>query len=430
MNMKPFFLLAVMAAAAATTAHADIPEYATIELQARSNLIVNDNGWNVPAGTSFNSISPAINDSAQVAFTAGVVPIDGNLSHSGAGLWRGGHAMGEFVVIHDPGTDPDATMLISDTPSINAGGDAAYYTSLDGGTYQLWNYDNVADESTPVTLIPLTPTSIANPVITDDGRIGFKGRFGSGYGIALASGGTASLFAYDSNVSAGSPYAYIYSPDTSDDGTIFVKLSTSTDFASNEIRAFTDPGESTLVVANNAVDSASPFAGFDNGLAVSRDGRSVAVAVKLVDGNARAIYRFTTDGDGGYDAMEIARVEAAGTIRGIDYFAPTINDAGLVAFRAQDVNGQAIYVGDGTSLVRVAGNGDVVSTDLGIAQLGQHDSSPVFSGKPAINANGDIAFVAGVYPEGDNQTEWGSGVFVAYASPTIDDTIFVDGFDS
>lgn len=32
-------------------AHADIPEYVQTELQARSNLIVNDNGWNVPPGT-------------------------------------------------------------------------------------------------------------------------------------------------------------------------------------------------------------------------------------------------------------------------------------------------------------------------------------------------------------------------------------------
>ena len=50
-------LAAALAALSTTTAVAGTPGYDTIELQARSNLIVNDNGWNVPPGTSFNSIS-------------------------------------------------------------------------------------------------------------------------------------------------------------------------------------------------------------------------------------------------------------------------------------------------------------------------------------------------------------------------------------
>ncbi len=128
---------------------------------------------------------------------------------------------------------------------------------------------------------------------------------------------------------------------------------------------------------------------------------------------------------------EIAAVDPAGTIRDIEFFAPAINDQGWVVFRAKDANGQAIYVGDGANLVRVIGDGDVIETDLGTAQVGQHDSSPIFSGQPAINANGDIAFIAGLYPEGDNQIEWGSGVFVTYADgrPEPADRIFADGFD-
>lgn len=410
-----------------TLAHADIPEYAQTELQARSNLIVNDNGWNVPPGTSFNSISPAINDDQVVTFTAGVVPIDNDLSHNGAGLWYGSHAEGHFVKIHDPGDDPEATMIISDTPSINAGGQVAYYTSLDGGTYQLWKYDPATSESTTVSLMPLTPNSIANPDITDTGLIGFKGRMGSGYGLIAAGIGNATLYAWDTNVQADSDYAYIYSPATDNDGRIASKVSTS-DYSHNEIRLFSADGSSTLVVADKATDATSPFASFDNGLDVNATD-TIAVIVKLADGSARAVYRFDPDGSGGYAATEIARV-GAGPITDLPSFAPAINAGGLVAFRAKDADGDAVYVGDGDSLKRIAGNGDVVTTDLGAAQLGQHDSSPVFSGKPAINARGDVAFVAGVYPEGNNQEEWGTGVFVAYAQGgEDDDTIFKDGFD-
>lgn len=429
--MKPIASLRIAALAfstAFTLAHADIPEYAQTELQARSNLIVNDNGWNVPAGTSFNSISPAINDARQVAFTAGVVPIDGDLSHTGAGLWLGGHATGGFVAVHDAGSDPEATMIISDTPGINANGEVAYYTSLDGGTYQLWKYDPANPGSATVSLLPLTPTSIANPVITDSGLIGFKGRFGLGYAIAAAGAGTPAMYAWDTSVDAGSAYAYIYSPSTAGDGRIVVKVSTS-DYNHNEIRLFGADGSSTLVVADAATDAQSPFSTFDNGLDIGASG-AIAVVVKLADGNLRAVYRFDPDGSDGFTATEIARVGAPGPITELPSFAPAINAAGLVAFRARDADGDAVYVGDGTSLLRIAGNGDVVETDLGTAQLGQHDSSPVFSGKPAINAHGDVAFVAGVYPQGNNQIEWGSGVFVAYAQDDDeDDTIFTDGFD-
>jgi len=408
-------------------AHAEIPEYVQTELQARSNLIVNDNGWNVPPGTSFNSISPAINDDQTVTFTAGVVPIDHDLSHNGAGLWYGGHAKGDFVKIHDPGTDPEVTMIISDTPSINASGQVAYYTSLDGGTYQLWKYDPATNQSNTVSLLPISPSSIANPDITDAGLIGFKGHMGLGYGLISAGAGNATLYAYDTNVDESSTYAYIYSPATDNDGRIASKVSTS-DYSHNEIRLFSADGSSTLVVADKTTDTASPFASFDNGLDINT-ADTIAVVVKLADGSVRAVYRFDPDGSGGYTATEIARV-GSGPITELPSFSPSINANGLVAFRAKDADGDAVYVGDGKSLKRIAGNGDVVETDLGTAQLGQNDSSPVFSGKPAINARGDVAFVAGVYPQGDNQEEWGSGVFVAYAQgEENDDTIFADGFD-
>lgn len=424
MKIRPAFSLLALAIAA--SAGAEVPQYSQFELQARSNLIVNDNGYNLPPGTSFNSISPAINDAQQVAFTAGVIPIDGDLTRSGGGVWLGAHGTGTVVAVHElPAGDPEdpPTMIVADTPGLNAGGMVAYYTSIDGGTYTLRKYDPATGQSAPVSLLPLTPSAIANPGIADDGLIGFKARMGLGYGLATAGSGTPTIYAVDNSVEETSPYAYIYSPATNNAHRIASKVSTS-DYNHNEIRLF-EAGSSRLLVADQATDAASPFAGFDNGLALN-DQDAIAVVVKLADGNVRALYRFTP-GDSGVVATEIARVDPAGTIREIETFAPAINDAGLVVFRARDAGGQAIYAGDGTGLVRVVGKDDVIATDLGSAQIGQHDDSPIFSGKPAVNNHGDIAFIAGLYPEGDNQTEWGNGVFVAYAP--VDDTVFKDGFD-
>ncbi|HEX7769967.1 MAG TPA: choice-of-anchor tandem repeat NxxGxxAF-containing protein [Dokdonella sp.] len=424
-------LAGAVGALSASAATAGAPAYDTIELQARSNLIVNDNGWNVPPGTSFNSISAAINDEQQVAFTAGVVPIDGDLGDIGAGLWVGGHAKGEFVAIHDPGSDPKATMIISDRPSINASGQVAYYTSIDGGTYVLRKYDPLAGGSDVVSLLPLSPSSLANPRLADDGTIGMRGGFNGPYAFLRAMpAAPAELVAWDSNYDSASPYAYLYSPETNNARQIASKVSTS-DFDHNEIRLFDGFDDSRLLVADNLTDTASPFSRFDNGLGLNDLG-AVAVAVRLAEGNVRAIYRFTPVGDA-VQAVEIARADVAGPVRVIDSFAPDINNDGLVVFRGQDADGAAIFAGDGETLVRVAGQGDVVPTDQGPGQLGQHvddpSSWPVFSGSPTINNAGDIAFVAGLHPEGNNQIEWGSGVFVAYATPTIDDIIFADGFD-
>ena len=102
------------------------------------------------------------------------------------------------------------------------------------------------------------------------------------------------------------------------------------------------------------------------------------------------------------------------------------NDAGLVAFRARDANGQAIYVGDGTTLARVAGKGDAVATDLGAGRIGQHNADSVFSGTPMLNNRGDLVFIAALHPDGNNQVEWGSGVFVA----KVPDVLFADGFET
>ncbi|MEO8010161.1 MAG: hypothetical protein ABI650_00810, partial [Dokdonella sp.] len=167
-------------------------------------------------------------------------------------------------------------------------------------------------------------------------------------------------------------------------------------------------------------DPASPYTRFDNGLAVNANGTVAVIGVRALD-NRRVVVR-----SDGMITTEIAVVDPSGIIRELDFFAPSINAAGLVAFRARDAAGQAIYVGDGSALLRVVGQSTAVDTDLGAAQVGQNDASPIFAGKPDINDRGDIAFVATLHPTGNNQIEWGSGVFVAHAN---DDTIFSDGFD-
>ncbi|HET9032446.1 MAG TPA: hypothetical protein VFN25_06035 [Dokdonella sp.] len=287
-------------------------------------------------------------------------------------------------------------------------------------------FDEQTSTSNLISTLPLTPTSFGGHVINDAGVIGYRAGLGSGSGLASTGGGSSLLHIVDNNVQT-SPYAFIYTPAMNAQRLIACKVSIG-DFDHNEIRSFASNGDYTTLAVDSATDSGSPFNRFDNGLAYN-DAGQVAVVLRLEAGNARAVYRFTPNG-AGVDAVEIARVEPGGTIREIESFAPALNDNGLVVFRARDANGQAIYAGDGTRLVRVIGKEDAVATDLGPGRIGQHidDPSawPIFSGAPAVNDAGAIAFIAGLHPDGDTQIEWGTGVFVAWPA---DDAIFSDGFE-
>lgn len=409
LSLLAFFL-------ASATAQAAPPVYVDTELQARTNLLVNDNGWNLPPGSSFNSISASINDDSQVAFTVGVVP-SGSSSHPG--VWSGAHGVGELVF------EGPSDAFVSSVSPINSSGSIVFTLSDTGGADGIYVYDATTGSASRLGTSPVIPNSYSSPGINSSGVVGYQANFSGGRALASTGGGSSLFHVTDRGVEPSSPYTYIYTPAFNDQRNIAAKVATSDDqFTNVEIRIFSSDQTSQLILRNQASDPQSAYSKFDNGLALNNQNVVAVIATRAAD-NRRVVLR----SDGSINT-EIAEVDPAGTIRELESFAPAINDGGWVVFRAKDANGQAIYVGDGKQLIRVVGVGDVVATDLGKGQLGQHDSSPVFSGAPAINTFGDVAFVAALHPQGDNQVEWGSGVFVAYAEREAkDDTIFVNGFE-
>lgn len=388
---------------------AQLAAYDDVQLQARTNLLVNDKGYNLPPGSSFNSISPDINAAGDVAFRVNLVPDSKDPSQSRPGVWFGGDGTGGLVHTGDIGSRID-----NDT-TLNDDGDIAFTLSDGGFDNDLYLYDADKDTAGPIGTAPLFPSSYRSPHINNAGAIGFQANFSGGRGYAALIDGTGVMYAGDESIVPSSPYTYLYTPSHNNAGQIAAKVATSDDLVSDiEIRLFEADGSSERVLANQSVDPSSPYSEFNNSLAVNDNG-TVAVIATRADTGQQVVVR-----SDGTTTTEIAVADPAGTIRELDYFAPAINNSGQVAFRAVDAGGQAIYIGDGSSLVRVVGKGDVVETDLGTAQIGQHDDSPVFGGAPAINDSGDIVFTAGVHPQGDNQVEWGSGVFVAYAGETAE----------
>lgn len=408
------FLVSLLFAGGHAMATAAVPDYAPAQLQARSNLLVNDNGYNLPPGSSFNSISADIDDSGRVAFAVQVVP---NGAGSSPGVWLGSNGTGTLVFLGPQ----DA--LISSSLRINDGAFVVFTLTDTGGADGIYRYDPVLQQASRVGTAPVLPNSYGAVVVNNAGDIGFQANFGSGRGYASRSAaGSSVLHALDRGVDPGSSYTYLYTPNFDDARRIVAKVATSPDLTSaTEIRRFAADGSSERLAANRGSDAASPIRQFDNSLAVSDSGRVAFVASRFAD-SRRAVYRIDDSGP-----TEIAAVDPAGLVREIDSFAPAVNDAGLVAFRGRDANGQAIFVSDGTQLRRIVGRGDRLATDLGLGQIGQHNSTDaVFAGAPALNDRGDLVFVAALHPDGNDQVEWGSGVFVSAAS----ERIFGDGFET
>ncbi len=98
-------------------------------------------------------------------------------------------------------------------------------------------------------------------------------------------------------------------------------------------------------------------------------------------------------------------------------FPPVVNSHGLVAFRATDIanDSTALWIGDGTDLVKLIEFDQLIETDLGMIPLGfdfgGFNGKQVTSGVIDFNENGQVAFQAFLR----NGT---IGIFVA--TPTVD----------
>ncbi|HLU46363.1 MAG TPA: choice-of-anchor tandem repeat NxxGxxAF-containing protein [Natronosporangium sp.] len=406
LGVVPVSVALLAAPSAAANRSEPVSSAYTMELQARTNLLVNDEGYNLPPGSAFNSISPHINNAGQVTFRVQHVA-DPNPATGRPGVWLGGHGEGDIVYTGE--TD----WSIPVDPILNDHGDIVFALAPSIMESHLYVYDAASGTGRQVNTAPVLPNSYASPGIDNDGNLGFQASFSGGRAFAGFRDGAGIFYVTDSGLDASSPYTYLYTPAYNNAGQIAGKVSTSSDMTTEqEIRLFEPDGTSRLLLANQAVDPSSPYEAFDNSVGLNDHG-VIAVVARRASDKQRVVVR-----SDGTTITEIAAVDPSGTIRDIEFFRPDINNQGEVVFRAVDALGQAIYVGDGSSLVRVAGKGDVVDTDLGAGQLGQHDTSPVFGGSPAINDHGDVVFTAGLHPKGDHLVEWGTGVFVAYRADT------------
>ena len=370
-----------------------LPGWSEIELQARASFA---SGFNLPAGSSFNSGTPAINDAGEMSFRLLVVGGTGGFS----GLWKGANGSGS--VVHVPAQD----WLIGD-PSIDSSG-RVLFEQFDVFTDGLYIYD--AEAAQPVTQVVAPGGAFSINTITaarlnDAGRIGFRAGVPGGNRWIFSDGGVQTSVAQQT-----SGIAFLFSPSLAPSGRMAgkVRLGSTAGSAPDQIRLYESDGSFTTIVHDADSQPGSPFAGFDNSISIA-DGDVIAFIADLT-GGGRGVFR--VDGGG---VTEIATTLYP-EISVVEFFPPAVNADGLVVFRGRDAQGQdVIMVGDGSRLVRVVGRNDIVETDLGPARIARPDTALVFGGAPAINAHGDVAFNAQLTDPDNNQVQLGSGMFIAYA---------------
>lgn len=392
-------LCACATALLAVPAVADVPAYETIQLQCRSNFTVNGGAFNLPDNIFFNSATPALNDSRQVSVN--LAPVG-----SGHGVWFGQDGMGGVAY-----TSPGGASISN--VSINSLGFVVFpqvFSSPDG----IFFYDDSDGSSGFLTDQPIGAFGWSSPQVNDSGNVGVRASFFGDNAYYVWNGTTATLYAAEVDVDAGSPYSFIFTPsfNNADQIAAKVRLGGPGEFGESQpdhIVIFSGPGSSTLIAEDVDSNEFSPYASFDNGVSLTNNGWVAFFANLVAGGSGVFISNGTT-------TLTIATTNDP-EIDSIDAFNPAANDNHLVAFRAFDADGfRTIFVGDGTTLTRVVTEHDILSTDLGDARVDQNDTSPVFGGSPTINNNGDVAFNASLTPPDDNQIEWGSGIFVAIAS--------------
>src|SRR6478735_240665 len=181
------YALMVLAVAAALAApvHAQLPGYAPPKLQARTNLLVNDNGYNLPPGSSFNSISADIDDGGRVSFPVQVVP---NGASSSPGVWFGPGDGSGSVVFYGP-----VDSLISSSLRINNDGLAVFTLFDTVGQDGIWRYDHATQQAARIGTSPVFPNSYGNPGINAAAQIGFQANFAGGRAYASVVPGAGAL---------------------------------------------------------------------------------------------------------------------------------------------------------------------------------------------------------------------------------------------
>ena len=362
-----------------------------VQLQVRADT--GGTAFNLPNGSTFNSVSPSLNDLGKVAVKVNTVGLT-----TSPGIWFGGQGAGALAY---NANDNDA--LLSD-PYINVHNQVSFprFASTNAADDGLYVYDNSTGMTTRVTNGPLGATSYTNPQINDNAIIGMRAKFSTPQALLSYNIGTGMFTNYvtETGGDPNSRYSFLFAPAFNNNNRIAAEANINGQASTlKELRIWNPDGTSTLVASGDSSTGPMFFA-FDNSISMNNHDQVAFITRTSTSSTTRRI----VVGDGTTTSL-FPTVSAGAGFTGIDSFAPSINDHGLVAFRGNDNQGtprDSVFVTDGTTLQRIAGVNDMLMTDTGARVVS------FLMGGVKISNNGSVAF--GVQFSGG-----GNAIYVAYA---------------
>jgi hypothetical protein len=362
-----------------------------VQLQVRADT--GGTAFNLPNGSTFNSVTPTLNDLGKVAVKVNTIGLT-----TSPGLWFGGQGTGGLVYNAN-----DNAALLSD-PYINIHNQISFprFASTSAVDDGLYVYDNSTGMTARVTNGPLGATSYTNPQINDNAIIGMRAKFNSPQAL-LSYNIATNMFTNYVTETGGDPnsrYSFIFAPAFNNNNRLAAEANINGQASTlKELRIWNSDGTSLLVASGDSSTGPMFFA-FDNSISMNNHDQ---VAFTTRTSSSSSTRRIVV-GDGTATVL-FPTVSAGAGFTSIDSFPPSINDHGLVAFRGNDNQStprDSVFVTDGTTVQRITGVNDSLMTDTGSRVVS------FLMGAVKIDNSGSVAF--GVQFSGG-----GNAIYVAYA---------------
>lgn len=371
-----------------------LPIVYNVQLQVRAEL--GGTAFNLPNGSTFNSVTSNLNDAGNVAVKVNTIGLTVS-----PGLWFGGRGTGGLVY---NANDNDA--LLSD-PFVNQSNQVSFprFASGSAANDGLYLYDHATGVTTRVTGGPLGATSYTNPEINDNGLIGMRVKFSTPQALGTYNVATTAFINYVTETSAdpNSRYSFLYAPAFNNNNRLAAQANINGEASTyKEVRVWNADGTSTLVAAGDsnigpvffAMDNSISMNNLDQVAFTTRTSPAASTRrIVVADGTTTTMFPTVSDGAG---------------FTSIDFFAPSINDAGLVAFRGNDnqpTPRDSVFITNGVTFQRIAGVNDSLPTDTGPQVVS------FLMGGVSLNNQGEVAF-------GVQFTGGANAIYVAYQGGT------------
>ncbi|HYE62057.1 MAG TPA: hypothetical protein VD997_08670 [Phycisphaerales bacterium] len=361
--------VAALLAAFASTALGQVPTEWTFRVVAREGA----SGFGIPNGAELVQNDPGLDDqgNACVRYTMS--------GGEGIFVWSAAEQSSRVVVTN-------ASALYSSSIDMLNGRIAL---SLNDGGVELRDYNGNLLDTYPVGGTEGITGPVTRARLTTTGAIGYRGSSGGiSKHILDRFVGATRVQTLLASTDGATPYSFLYSPTVNAGH----QMASKADLRSGGAGVVRwQEGQAPVIIQATA---GSPYNLISNGTDLN-DAGQVAFFVRVAADSSFRLMR----GDGTADPVVIASSEPfnpAGLVNNaFANFPPVINNNGLVAFRPNDPT-QAIYIGDGTTLVRVVGDSSFITLPDGTQfSLGAGTGNPRTSlvGNIALNGANQIAFI-------------------------------------